>query len=77
MKSRKKSDAWFYAIRGSYLPKQGIGLAVYLVYVLYLIALLGAWLASGHTVWRLLTAVIPLMVAAAVLLQYIASRHSR
>jgi len=76
MATRKKPD-WFRPIRGSYLPANRQGLLVYLVYVAYLIVLLVAWLMAGHTLWRLATAVIPLMVAAAVLMQYIAGKHAR
>jgi ABC-type transport system involved in cytochrome c biogenesis permease subunit len=77
MKRPTKSPAWFRPIRGSYLPTSNIGLLVYLVYVAYLVVLIVAWFNEGRTLWRLVAVVIPLMVAAAVLMQYIAAKHSK
>ena len=77
MKHSKKSSAWFRPIRGSYLPANNRGLLVYLTYVAYLVVLTVAWFTGGRTLWRLVAVVIPLMVAAAVLTQYVAAKHSK
>lgn len=73
----KSKEAWFIAARGSYLPANGIGVAIHTAYVLYLGGLMTGWWLHNHDLWQLFTAVIPLSVAAAMLTQYIASRHAR
>lgn len=77
MTKSNNSRIWFEPVRGSYLPHSLIGLAIYLVYVVYLAALLVGWYVDGHRIWYFLTEVLPLATAAAVLVQWIASRHSR
>jgi len=72
-----QNPAWFKKIRGSYLPASKIGLAVYIMYISYLIAVPVAWYRNGHYLWDLLIYVIPALVGAALLTQYIASRHAR
>lgn len=69
--------AWFKPIRGSYLPASPIGLIIYTVYIGYTFGLLAGWYVDGHRIWYLLVQVIPLSVGAAILTQFIASRHSR
>lgn len=76
MFGRTNKGAWFVKVRGSYLPRQGIGLVVYFAYVAYLICLVASWYVYGHTLWNLLVYVIPLSVAAELLTSYIASKHS-
>lgn len=76
-KTKSKTHAWFIARRGSYLPASLIGLIIYLVYVAYIAALLGGWYVDGHRIWYLLVYVIPLSTAAAILTQFVASKHSR
>ena len=73
----KSKQAWFVKTRGSYLPSSLMGASIYTLYVLYVVALLGDWAINGHHTWHLLTAVIPLTVGAALVTQYIASKHSR
>ena len=73
----KAKRAWFYKIRGSYLPSSWQGLAVYLVYLAYIVALPVAWLFHGHDVWNLLVVVVPLWIVAALATQYIASKNAR
>ena len=72
-----KKSSWFRKVRGSYLPNNKIGLAIYLAYVAYLIMLGILWYKQGHTEWQLFTVVIPLTFAAAFAAQYIASKHSK
>lgn len=75
--TRKYQSAWFVAVRGSYLPANAIGMAIHTVYVLYLGGLMAGWWLHNHDLWQLLTIVVPLSVAAAMLTQYVASRHAR
>jgi hypothetical protein len=73
----KNNKAWFTPVRGSYLPKNGIGLLLYGLYCLYLALLVTGWFVDGHRIWYLLVDVIPLTVAAALLMQFVAARHSK
>lgn len=75
--AKNNSRIWFRKVRGSYLPNSGMGLLIYLFYVAYLVALVVGWYAYNRTAWGLISAVIPLTVGAALVTQYIASKHSR
>ena len=77
MKSKTKNQAWFRKIRGSYLPLSWQGLAIYFVYLTYVIALPVIWYKDGHHLRELLFSTIPLMVAAALLTQYVASKSTK
>jgi len=77
MKSKSKKLAWFRKVRGSYLPLSWQGLAIYFVYVSYVIALPVIWYQDGHRLRELLFSIIPLMVAAALLTQYVASKSTK
>jgi len=77
MKTKAKKGAWFYKMRGSYLPCSWQGLAIYGVYLVYIVAVPAVWYQKGHDLWSFLVMVIPLVVAAAVLTQYIASKNAR
>lgn len=77
MAKTKSNKKWFISVRSSYLPASAMGLLIYCTYLAYLVALFTDWLRDGHHVWYLLVNVIPLSVAAAVLTQYIAYKHSR
>ena len=77
MAKTKSNKKWFISVRSSYLPASPIGLLIYFAYLAYLVALVADWLRDGHHVWYLLVNVIPLSIAAAVLTQYIAAKHSR
>ncbi|MFO0920475.1 MAG: hypothetical protein U0451_02275 [Candidatus Saccharimonadales bacterium] len=72
----KNKSKWFTKVRQSYLPKSAPGYAIHILYTLYLVALFIVWYRAGHGAWELVVYVIPLGVAAAVLTQYIASKHS-
>ncbi len=76
MKQPNKNSAWFIKKRGSYLPANRRGLAMYLTYLAYIVALPVAWFMHGHDLWTLVVVVVPLWVVAAVLVQYIASKHA-
>ena len=76
MDSNSTKAAWFRPVRRSYLPVSWQGRVIYLVYVAYLLILVIDWFHLGHHVWILITNVIPLSVAAAVLTQYVASKNS-
>lgn len=73
----KHTSNWFRPVRGSYLPASPVGLAIYLAYAAYVILLEVGWFVDGHRVWYFLVEVIPLTVAAALLTQFVASKHSR
>lgn len=75
--ARTSSKSWFTPTRGSYLPSSPTGLIIYGAYAAYLVALVAGWYADGHRIWYLLTEVFPLSAAAALLTQWIASRHSK
>ena len=77
MKRNSKKQAWFIKIRNSYLPCSWQGLTIYFVYLAYLVALPVAWYYQGHDMWRLLTNVLPLAAAAAIVAQFIASKNAR
>lgn len=71
------NNAWFVKTRGSYLPKSWKGQFLYLIYVAYVVLVAAGWWVDGHRIWYLLTAVIPCAAGAAVLMQFIASRHAK
>ena len=73
---KNKSQAWFYSIRGSYLPKSWQGWLTYVPYVAVLV---------GSTIWAQTNAVsvadyfyrvFPVWVAAAVAMNYLAKQKS-
>ena len=72
-----KNQKWFNPVRSSYLPASAIGFTIYFAYLIYLIALLIGWVIKGHHIWNFLVNVIPLSVGAAIITQYIASKHSK
>jgi hypothetical protein len=67
---------WFIYIRRSYLPASWQGLGIYTLYVIYSVAVPVDWYTRGHSLWELLSSVIPLVVLAAVLTQFVASKNS-
>ena len=70
-------QAWFRKIRSSYLPTSSIGLLLYFTYFGYLLALMIDWIRDGHHIWYFLVDVVPLSVGAALVTQYIASKHAK
>lgn len=77
MAKTKSSNAWFVRVRSSYLPANIAGLIIYFLYLAYLLALLADWLRDGHHIWYFLVDVVPLSVGAALVTQYIASKHAK
>lgn len=77
MAKTTSNEAWFIRVRSSYLPVNSTGFLIYFIYLAYLLALLGDWIYNGHHTWYLLVDVIPLSVAAALVTQYVASKHAR
>lgn len=73
----KRKSPWFRPVRGSYLPASPAGLVIYLAYAAYVVLVAAGWYVDGHRIWYLLVDVIPLTAAAALLTQFIASRHSK
>lgn len=73
---KKSKNAWFRPVRRSYLPSSWQGLAIYIMYVAYIVVLVADWYRLGSDVWTLVVNVIPLVAAAAVVTQYIASKNS-
>ena len=74
--ANKSQTPWFRPVRRSYLPSSWQGLVIYLLYVAYVVALVADWYRLGHHGWTLLVSVIPLVVAALVVTQYVASNNS-
>lgn len=75
-KSKAKKGAWFYAVRGSYLPLSRSG---WLTYIPYISVLLGSeqWASNlGGTYTDKFFRLFPVWVAAAVVMQYIAKQKS-
>jgi membrane protein DedA with SNARE-associated domain len=75
-KSKRKQIKWFRPVRKSYLPDSLMGMLLYTAYVLYMGLLVIVWFERSHEVWTLLTIIVPLLVAATVVMQYIASKNS-
>lgn len=77
-KARKaKNKAWFTPVRKSYLPASWQGLCIYFLYIAYSIAVPVIWYNDGHDMSQLITNVIPLVAAATLLTQFIASKTSK
>jgi hypothetical protein len=74
--TKNRKSSWFKPVRKSYLPSSWQGLTIYFLYVIYIIAVPAVWCKHGHHLWSLLTQVIPLVTAAVILTQYIASKNS-
>jgi hypothetical protein len=75
--NKRNSKAWFVHVRKSYLPASWQGFGIYLLYVAYLIMVPVVWYSNGHDLWRLLTTVIPLILAMALLTQFVAYKNSK
>lgn len=74
--TKLKKGAWFYSVRGSYLPGSWQGWLTYVPFVAFL-GLSVAHAAHGqHTFWDVVFAVIPEWVAAAVAMTWIARAKS-
>ncbi len=76
-KKKTQSSIWFRRVRSSYLPTSWQGRLIYLCYVAYIIAVPVVWYQDGHELWTLLSRVIPLLVLAFFITQYVASKHAK
>jgi type IV secretory pathway VirB2 component (pilin) len=76
-KQRGKKDQWFAPVRGSYLPANSKGLAVYLVYVVYIIVVSVHWILSARSWKTLIFSVLPTILLAAAATQLFAASKSR
>lgn len=74
--NRKISQKWFRPVRKSYLPCSWQGLGIYFLYLAYMIILPVMWYRRDRLIWTLFTQVIPLMLGATFLAQYVASKNS-
>ena len=74
--AKHKRNVWFKRVRGSYLPITWQGRFVYLVYVVYLVAVPITWYRNGHHLWELLVYVLPLLLGLVLMTQYLASKRS-
>lgn len=73
---KSTKNAWFIYRRKSYLPASWQGLVIYLIYAVYIISLAVLWYKRGHHLWILLSTVIPLIIGAAFVTQYVAFKNS-
>jgi multidrug efflux pump subunit AcrB len=77
MRKNLKQKEWFIYVRRSYLPSSWQGLVIYMLYVVYVILLIVLWYQKGRQYWTLMTVIIPLIIGAAFITQYIASKNSK
>ncbi len=75
--AKNNASIWFRKIRGSYLPTSFVGLAIYLAYVAYVVAVAAEWFRRGYDYWSLLTVILPVIAVAVLVMQYIGSKHSK
>jgi hypothetical protein len=73
---KKKKQKWFVPLRGSYLPASRAGWLTYIPFVGYLVCALLAGLHETSSYVAAALFVVPNWVAAAVVMTYVAARHS-
>lgn len=75
-RNKKRSNAWFIKVRGSYLPNNTIGWLSYIPFLAYLVvvAVLAAYETDSIVVAILF--IVPNWAVATAAMTYIASRHS-
>jgi hypothetical protein len=71
-----KKGAWFYKVRGSYLPATWQGWLTYVPFVLFLMTVLMAAIRTQHSVSDVFYMVFPQWVAAAVVMTWVAARKA-
>jgi hypothetical protein len=71
-----KTKQWFYAVRGSYLPKSWQGWLLYIPFTAFLVAVSVLAICNEVTVTDRLLAVFPQWVAAAVVMTWVARLKS-
>lgn len=75
--SNTQKKAWFYAVRGSYLPCSWQGWLLYVPFIVFLVAVLLDAMHSKDTFIATFLAVFPQWVAAAVVMTWIAKLQSK
>ena len=75
-KSRGSSRAWFYAVRGSYLPRKWQGWLLYIPFTAFLVVSLLRAIDLESSVAAVCLTVFPQWVAAAVVMTWIAKSTS-
>jgi len=73
---KPKNSKWFRHVRRSYVPVTWEGLCIYTIYALYVITIFVMWCEYGYGLWSLLVNVIPLVVGAMLLTQFVASKNA-
>ena len=76
MATKKKKQAWFKKVRGSYLPCSWQGWLTYVPFVTFLLTVLVAALRTQHSVSDAFYAIFPQWVAAVVVMTWVAARKS-
>ena len=74
--SKNKRAKWFRAVRGSYLPATWQGIALYLVFVVFLMASLITAFRTQETAQDGVYFVFPQWICATVVITWIANRKS-
>ncbi len=74
--AKLKKGAWFYKVRGSYLPATWQGWLTYIPFTIFLLTVLVAAVRTQHSVSDALYMIFPEWVAAAVVMTWIAARKS-
>lgn len=73
---KSKNRNWFVKVRGSYLPNSWQAWALYVPFVVFLLAVLGAAIRNEPSVSAIFYAVFPQWVAAGVVMTWIAAQKS-
>jgi hypothetical protein len=75
-KNTINNHAWFWGVRGSYLPANEYGWLTYIPFVAYLVFSLTVAIKDIHSALVAILVVIPNWVAAAVVMTYLAAKKS-
>ena len=76
MSRKKKKSVWFTKVRGSYLPNSSEGWLTYIPYVGYLVASFFIDIHYSHSLLFVIYAFVSQGIAAGLVMQWIAVRHS-
>ncbi len=74
--AKKKAGKWFTKVRGSYLPSSAAGWLTYIPYTAYIFGVLTYVMHANYSFWNGFFIVLPNWIAAAVVMQWIASTKS-
>lgn len=75
-RAKRKKGAWFYYVRGSYLPCSWQGWALYVPFTVFLLAVLFGATRSEHSASDAFYIIFPQWVAAAVVMTWVAKQKS-